>query len=204
MQNDLGNFDMTKVQAQGEFKELEIGKYLVRIEDVGRKKAKDKTLENGDPHPDNGKNSMLCIDIKIYGGPDEGHEETEHLNLWHVNQDTVRMALATLKSIQLASNVHTSTSDDLRGKWMMLEIYLNRVNKKAKKWEMVRPEWIPSDVPAPGASKYAVEETSSAAQGSAPQHTASAPNHTPHAAAPVHTAAPVAAADDTPDWAKRK
>lgn len=212
--NDLADINLQGVKPEGEFKDLEIGKYLIRIEDVTKKAAKDKVDENGAPHPDNGKNFMLAMKYKVYGGPDNGHEETEHLNLWHTNEQTVSIAKARLVAIQHATSVFSASSQDFVNKWLIMEVYLNRNNRKAKKFEAAPPSMIPGDVaPAVPSSAYAGAPAAAPAPAPAPshaQHQHQPQQHQPTGyvpPSPATVAAAVASAagkpDAIPSWAAR-
>ncbi len=119
---DLSDISMEGVQPQGEMQELPLGTYLVRIENTEKKGTKDKFDENGNPHPDNGKNFYLLISQKVYGGPNDGQIEFARLNLWNSNATAVNIAKSELKSIQEATGVASPKSEDFHGKWMILEI----------------------------------------------------------------------------------
>lgn len=219
MLNDLADVVMEGVKPAGEFKELSVGKYLVRVEDVGKKAAKDKfDKSTGLPDPDNGKCFMLCIDLKVYRGPDEGHTETENLNLWRpllnpnepgISSDeakrrsnsktAIEIAKSTLLAFQQATGVFSSSSRDFLGKWLELEVYLNRVGKPARKYSAVPASYTPTDVPPVSVtSKYGELQNQSNA--------APAPQARPAYVAPVYSApAPQAASPSaTPDWAHKR
>lgn len=211
--SDLADVNMQGVVPTGDSKELEVGTYLVRIEDAGKKAAKDKFDANGVPEPGNGKNFYVAVDTKVWDGPDLGHEEAIILNLWNVNETAVRIGKAELLAIQNAVGVHTPRSYDLVGKWMLREVYLNRNGKKADKWLPIpaaHMSMIPQNVPPVPATKYAAQAPAQTHHHAQPAQSAQ-PAYMAHTGAQGHVAtgmAPIAAADNspsgTPSWLGKK
>lgn len=153
--NDLADVDMTGVKPAGDFKELEVGQYPVRIEDAGICPSKDKfDKETGAPDPDNGLNYMLRLHLKVHAGPDAGHEEQVNLNLWNMNDTAVSIAKSSLLSLQQATNTVGQGSLAFIGKWLILEVYLNRTGKKAQKYLPMPLAHVPPGIPAVEQSRY--------------------------------------------------
>lgn len=203
--NDLADINMEGVKPSGEFKDLEVGQYLVRIEDTEKKPVKDKfDKQTGVPDQDNGKNFLLAVKLKVYEGLDAGHEEVQNLNLWNTNPTAVNMAKSELKAMQMATNVYTPASGDLVGKWMVMEIYLNRNNNKSRKYTVAPANFIPADV-APMGPKVAAAPQSQNYTAAPGQNYVPSP---PPAAAPapiMHTPAPTVAAGGpvVPPWMRK-
>lgn len=183
--------DMTGVKPAGEYQELPIGKYLVRVDETEKKGTKDRFDESGAPSPDNGKNFYLQIALSVHGGPNDGHIEFDRLNLWNSNSIAVNMAKAQLKSIFLATGVETSDSTALHGRWMVMEVKAQRNGQLGKYYEAAPASMIPKEAVGYTAEQLeAMKKPSHATAGVAQQ--ASAP-------------APAAAADSAlPSWAQKK
>lgn len=116
---DLSDINMEGVKPLGDSQELPAGQFLVRIEDTDRKQVnKEVFAEDGTKLTPN---HYLQIDLKVYGGPNDGQVEFCRLNLWNHNQTAVNMAKSELKSIQEATGVVSTNSQHFHGKWMILE-----------------------------------------------------------------------------------
>lgn len=188
------DINMEGVKPQGEYQELPVGQYLVRIEETEKKATKDRFDESGAPSPDNGKNFYLQVSLKVYGGPNEGHVEFDRLNLWNSNQIAVNIAKSQLKSIFLATGVESSDSTALHGRWMILEVKENRNKQLGKHYSPAPASMIPTDVPAITAQQ---PQQHSQSPGQAATHAAA--SHQALAANPTG-----AAAGALPAWAARK
>lgn len=164
----LVDVKMEGVKPQGEYQELGIGKYLIRIEDTEKKAVKDRFDEQGAPLPGNGKNFYLQIAQRVYGGERDGHVEFERLNLWNDNETAVNIAKSTLKSIQLALGVESADSSDFHNKWAVLEIKKNARGNLTKHYEKAPDSIIPKDVPAATPAQQPASVAAAAAPSAVP------------------------------------
>lgn len=116
---DLSDINMEGVKPMSDAQELGAGQYLVRIEDTDKKQVQKEVYDEAGNKlvP----NHYLQIDLKVYGGPDDGRTEFVRLNLWNHNVTAVNMAKSELKSIQEATQTVSTNSEHLHGKWMILE-----------------------------------------------------------------------------------
>lgn len=198
---DLSDVNMEGVKPMNDAQELPIGTYLVRIEDTEKKETKEKYDDAGQKLPPN---FYLQIANKVYGGPSEGQTEFSRLNLWNSNQTAVDMAKSELKSIQEATGVVSASSNDLHGKWMVLEVRAGKTEAtKDKRYKHYTPATegmiaafasvapVPAKAPAPAAT----------APAAAPAFVASMPGAAAVAAAPAVVGT---GPKDLPSWAKPK
>lgn len=198
---DLSDVNMEGVKPMSSAQELGIGQYLVRIEDTNKKETKEKYDEDGQKLPPN---HYLQIDLRVYGGPNDGQVEFVRLNLWNTNPTAVNMAKSERKSIEDAISVISTNSNDWHGKWMILEIVAGSKDpsKLYKNYSAAPQELIAQfaanvpPVPAKPASAPAAQPA---------QATTSAPSTgLENAPRPPAAAAPAAAPGGLPAWAQKK
>ena len=107
------NFDAREVSPRGDFEPIPAGKYPVVIIESQKKPTK------------SGDGEYLELVFQIQGGPQDGRQLWDRLNLSNPNQKAVDIARQTLSSICHAVGVMTpKDSADLHGKTMMATVKL--------------------------------------------------------------------------------
>jgi hypothetical protein len=107
------NFDAREVEPRGNFEPIPAGKYPVVIVESTMKPTKA------------GDGQYLELVLQIQGGPHDGRQLWDRLNLKNPNQTAVDIARQTLSSICRAVNIPTpKDSADLHGKTLMATVKL--------------------------------------------------------------------------------
>jgi hypothetical protein len=106
-------FDAREVEPRGNFEPIPAGKYPVVIVESAMKPTKA------------GDGQYLEIVLQVQGGPHDGRQLWDRLNLKNPNQQAVDIARQTLSSICRAVNVPTpKDSADLHGKTLIAQVKL--------------------------------------------------------------------------------
>jgi hypothetical protein len=116
---DLSDINMEGVKPMGDSQELPAGQFLVRIEETDKKQVNKEVFDEAGNKLT--PNHYLQVDLKVYGGPNDGQIEFARLNLWNHNATAVNMAKSERKSIEEAIGVVSTNSAAWHGKWMLLE-----------------------------------------------------------------------------------
>jgi len=181
---DISDVNTQGVEPKKEFTELPIGQYLVRIEGIERKLTKDQM------------NHRLVFTYKVYGGPNDGESEEDGLNLWHSNEEAVKIAKIDLVSIQTATNTFSKDAHDFLGKWM---VYTKKHGVKEATKDKVYKSY--AAVPAGMLESFKDVPPVPRPAPQTPMHPTPAPTQAP--AAPAQAAAP-AVSGQLPSWAAKK
>lgn len=199
---DLSDINMEGVKPMGDSQELPAGQFLVRIEDTDRKQVnKEVFAEDGTKLSPN---HYLQIDMKVYGGPNDGHVEFARLNLWNHNATAVNIAKSELKSIQEATGVVSTNSEAFHGRWMILEKKpkTKKPDELMRTYIAIKPEEMAALKPIMDSAPPIQPKTVRAPAGAAAPVVDQASLPAYLRAAPAAASAP--AANATPSWAARK